>query len=259
MQPAPVPDIGLRVSFVSWPATGAVTDPMLGPALGDIMSHVPASENLLYEDRVTLGHEASHAIENAIRNAAPRGAPLANGFYVMNGWGVLVTEPRVRKSQVAAVVPPSLRSGRYVHYLLGAPGWESRSLYVWAEWTAYTNGAVVAIDRYTRGLDRFDAGVQNDQLFAVLEMTVFALATGMAAALYDPMSFASDPQLRAFLGWQTQRAMAVFRSGIGLPPYRWPETDGFYAALRSAPDAEPLRRFVRATYGDAWTYAVLGI
>jgi hypothetical protein len=53
--------------------------------------------------------------------------------------------------------------------------------------------------------------------------------------------------------------MAVFRAGIVLPPYRWDLTDGFYAALRASPDAEPLRQFVRATYGGAWAYAVLGI
>jgi hypothetical protein len=257
--PVPVPDIGLRVSFTAWPATRSTFDPTLGPALMDILGHVPANENLVYPDGVTLGHEGTHSVNNAIRNAAPRGAAVTSGFYVMNGWAVMAIEPRVRKSQVAAIVPPSLRSGRYVHYLLGAPGWENRSLYLWDEWTAYTNGAVVAIDRYTRGLDRFDAGVQNDQLFAVLEMTVFALATGMAAAIHDPVSFATDPQLRAFLAWHTERAMAVFRGGIGLPPYRWPEADSFYAALRFSPDAEALRRFVRATYGAAWTHAVLGL
>jgi hypothetical protein len=33
----------------------------------------------------------------------------------------------------------------------------------------------------------------------VLEFTVYALTTGMAAALYDPIDFAADAQLRAFL------------------------------------------------------------
>jgi hypothetical protein len=257
--PAPVPDIGLRVTFTPWPPTRPSVDPAGGPALTDIMTHEPPAEDLRYDDAVTLGHETTHAINNAIRNAASRGATVANGFYVMNGWGVAVNEPRVRKSQVAALVPPSLRSGRYTHYLLGAPGWENRSLYLWDEWDAYTNGATVAVDRYTRGLDRFEPGTVNDNLFAVLEMTVFALTTGMAAAVYDPLAFASDAQLRAFLAWQAERAMTVFRAGIVLPPYRWHETDGFYAALRSSPDAEALRQFVRTTYGAAWAYAVLGI
>jgi hypothetical protein len=80
----------------------------------------------------------------------------------------------------------------------------------------------------------------------------------MAASLYDPADFVSDPQLRAFMAWQTQRAMTVFRAGIALPPYRWGEADRFYAALQSSPDAEPLRLFVRATYGRAWAYAMFG-
>jgi hypothetical protein len=253
-----VPDLGLRVTFTAWPSTRPAADPGFGPALVDIMSHEPPAENLWYDDHVTLGHETTHAINNAIRNSVYRSGPLANGFYVMNGWGVVVNEPRVKKSQVAALIPPSLRAGRYPVYLTGAPGWEDRSLYLWDEWDAYTNGATVAIDRFTRGLDRFEAGVLNDNIFAVLEFTVYALTTGMAAALYDPIAFAADAQLRAFLAWQTERAMAAFRAGIVLPPYRWDQTDAFYGALRLSPDAEALRQFVRTTYGGAWTYAVLG-
>jgi hypothetical protein len=255
--PAPVPDIGLRVAFTPWPPTRAIVDPAFGPALSDVMSHEPAGVNYWYDDRTTLAHETTHAINNAIRNAF-NGGPLANGFYVMNGWGVVVAEPHVRKSQVAALVPPSLRSGRYPTYLLERSDWEERSLYIWDEWDAYTNGATVAIDRYTRGLDQFPPGQLIDIVFGVLELTAFGLTTGMAAMLYDPVDFATDAQLRAFMAWQTQRAMAVFRAGIVLPTYRWRDADPFYAALRSSPDAEPLRQFVRATYGGAWTYAVLG-
>jgi hypothetical protein len=99
----------------------------------------------------------------------------------------------------------------------------------------------------------------NDNVFAVLEFTVYALTTGMAVGLYDPVRFATDGQLRAFLAWQTERAMAVFRAGIVLPTYQWTGADAFYVALRTSPDAEPLRQFVRATFGVTWAYAVLGI
>src|SRR5262249_31595494 len=141
----------------------------------------------------------------------------------------------------------------------GQPGWENVGLHLWDEWDAYTNGAAVAVDRYTRGLDRFPPGTVDDNVFAVLEFTVYALTTGMAVGLYHPVRFAADSQLRAFLAWQTERAMAVFRAGIVLPAYQWTETDAFYAALRASPDAEPLRQFVQATFGGTWAYAVLGI
>jgi hypothetical protein len=39
-------------------------------------------------------------------------------------------------------------------YLVGQPGWENVGLHLWDEWDAYTNGATVSVDRYTRGLDR---------------------------------------------------------------------------------------------------------
>jgi hypothetical protein len=259
VQPAPVPDIGLRVAFTPWPPTKPVLDPTLGPALMDIRLREPPAESLSYPDAVTMGHETTHAINNAIRNAVQRGGPTINAFYVMNGWCVIVTEPNVRKSQIAALVPPSLRNSRYPMYLVGQPGWENVGLHLWDEWDAYTNGATVAVDRYTRGLDRFPPGTVNDNVFAVLEFTVYALTTGMAVGLYDPVRLATDPQLRAFIAWQTERAMAVFRTGIVLPAYQWTGTDAFYAALRTSPDAEALRQFVRATFGGPWAYAVLGI
>jgi hypothetical protein len=123
----------------------------------------------------------------------------------------------------------------------------------------HTNEATIELDRYTRRLTQVEPGAVDDTIFAVLEFTVFGLVTGMAASLFDPVGFANDAQLRSFMAWQAQRAMAVFRAAIVLPPYRWKETDGFYAALRGSPDAEPLRQFVRATYGGARTYAVLGL
>jgi hypothetical protein len=260
IQPAPVPDLGLRVTFTPWPATRPWLDPASGAALADVMSHEPPAVNYTFSDPATLGHETTHAINGALRQAFNHGPTLVtNGFYVMNGWSVVVNEPRMKKSQVAALVPPSLRSGRYTTYLAGMPDSENTPLFVFDEWDAYTNEATIDFDRSTHGLDRFEPGTRENTIFAVLEFTVFGLTTGMAASLYDPVRFATDPQLRAFLAWQTERAMAAFRAAVVLPRYRWGEIDGFYAALRASPDAEPLRQFVRATYGGTWTYAVLGI
>jgi hypothetical protein len=176
----------------------------------------------------------------------------------MNGWAILVPQPRVKKSQIAALVPPSLRAERYPLYLLGMREYEDMSLYVCDEWVAYTNGATVGVDRYVKGIDVVPPNEVDDTIFALLEFSVYSLTAGMAASVYDPAGFATNAQLRAFLAWQSERAMTLFRSAILLPAYRWTETDGFYAALLRSPDAETFRQFVRTAFGAAWAYAVFG-
>ena len=52
--------------------------------------------------------------------------------------------------------------------------------------------------------------------------------------------------------------MEIFHEGAQLEEFRWDKQDEYLRRLRSAPDAEPLRRFVRETYGANWTRRVLG-
>lgn len=249
---------GANVQFVAVPQTHQRSDPDFGPVLLDIMDHEAPADANNYADRNTLGHETTHGINAYLRHDLNHTGRVANGFYVLDGRGAIVPEPSVRKSQVAALVPPSLRGGRYSTYMAGQPGWDNRPLYVWDEWSAYVNGAAVAVDRFQRGFGATPTFHVSDEVFAVLEMTVYALTTGMTVAAYDAPYFASTPQFRELLAWQTKRAMALYRAGIALPPYAWSDADRYLQALRTSPDADALRRFTRQTFGDAWTRQVLG-
>jgi hypothetical protein len=239
------------------PPTNAAFDPRWGPRLTDIMQRKPPRERGFWEDHSTLAHEMSHSIHFEVRLANSSDRPR-NGFYVFDGRAAVVAEPGIRISTVAPLVPPSLRRNRYPQYITGKPGWDARPLYVWDEWTAYINGATVAVERYQLGLSPHTAGTASDRVFAVLEFTIYAMTVVLAVSQYDPRTLQEDPQFREFFAWNAQRAMATFEQGKNLPPFQWPESARLLDALRAAPDAEPLRHGLRSVYGASWTRQVFG-
>ena len=129
-------------------------------------------------------------------------------------------------------------------------------LYVFDEWVAYTNGGEVGVDRVRSGLWREG---WRDAVAGQLEFTVYAIATAMAVEAGDPTYFETYPQFRQFLAWNARRAMDLYRAGAAMDEFVWDRQDLYYRAIRSSPDAEELRRFVRRIFGDAWAREVLGL
>jgi hypothetical protein len=121
------------------------------------MRHKPVRERGHWDDHATLAHEMTHGIHFDLRLTASAYRPM-NGFYVFDGLGVVVAEPRFTKSAVAARIPQIMRSTRFHNYLTAQTSWDARPLYVWDEWTAYVNGAAVAIERYQLGMQTFERG-----------------------------------------------------------------------------------------------------
>ena len=77
-------------------------------------------------------------------------------------------------------------------------------------------------------------------------------------ARHDPDTWNNRPQLKSFIAWNARRAMEIFHQGAQLPAFRWNRQDDYLRRLRTGPDAEPLRQFVRQAYGAAWARDVLG-
>src|SRR4029079_3457827 len=99
-------------------------------------------------DIMTSAHESSHAINNEMANAnGGRGKFV--GLYGLNDMGFVIAEPKVTISQVAQKVPQGFRGGVcgvYDLYMVSqAKDWGDSPLYICDEWTAYTNGATVAL------------------------------------------------------------------------------------------------------------------
>ena len=97
--------------------------------LGDILSHSRGAPFGDGSGRSTNGHETTHGINSEIRNSHNSQGKV-NGFYVLEGRGVVIEEPNMRKSRVAEFVPQSLRSYRYGTYITGQSAWDDTPLYL---------------------------------------------------------------------------------------------------------------------------------
>jgi hypothetical protein len=204
----------------------------LEPVVRDIESHLPAGHPYRSTDRISWVHEGTHGINGLLRNAYQRPA-----FYVLGDRAVLLPrEPATTLATVAALVPPSLRGEVYSRALLQMEGdWNETPSFVFDDWTAYTNGLEA---RYRLGIkDREETG-----RFA-LEFVVYAMCVPWA-------SQSRDPQTKAFLQWQTERTLDLYRkSGIPLTTL---------GRLRNASDAALLRGFITTYFGPDWTRKTLG-
>ena len=245
------------MEFFVFPEQNSESDPSWGEGLTDVHRHLPLDYGYVYRDSdlLTSAHETTHGINSHVRNNFNDTGQQANGFYVMEDRALILVEPAIRKSDINAYVPESLRGSRYDLYLGGMWDWDDMPTYIWDEWVAYTNGGAVGVDLVRSGLWRYD---WRDGVMGSLEFTVYGLALGMAVEALDPDYFAEEEQFREFMAFQTERAMGVFFAGREMEPFAWDRQDALYRELCEGAGAEELRRFVRRTYGADWTMEVLG-
>src|SRR5438067_2335559 len=81
---------------------------------GDVLRHMHEKFQK-YGDRMTTGHETTHGIHAYIRNTFAA-SERKNGFYCFDSKAVLVPEPNMKKSDVAAKVPEFCRKSRFEMY-----------------------------------------------------------------------------------------------------------------------------------------------
>lgn len=240
---------GDNVTWFHYPASKSLTDASWGVALADIENHIPSKYGTTYRDsdKITWGHETSHGIHSDIRNYHNKTGKRANGLYVLNDKGVVIVEPNIRKSAVAAHVPASLRGSRYSLYISGQTEWDDTPLYVWDEWNAYVNGGVVGTDLVERGL--WKSG-WRDGVNGQLEFAVYAVAVAMAVQKGDPTYLSNNEQFREFLAWNLRRTMEIYRKGSVMKDFAWKDQDAYLEKLKTSGDAETWRTFVKNFFGE---------
>jgi hypothetical protein len=246
---AGVPGEGLR--WFQFPAQQQDSDPRWGEVLADIVNHLPESYGSTYysSDQITWAHETSHGIHSHLRNNFNDTGRRANAFYIPGGKAVIVEEPGIRKSDVAAYVPRSLRGSRFSTYITGQTAWDDTPLYVFDEWNAYINGGACGVDLAKQGL--WTRG-WRDGVAGQLELTVYALALAMAVEAGDPTYFSENVTFRELLAFEVKRAIEIFSEGASMPAFAWDDQDRYYQTLRESADAEAMRTFARRLFGENW-------
>ena len=226
-----------------------------GPVLTDIVNHEAPWDSNNYNDLVTKAHETTHGIQAHLRNKLPSEDRGGNAFYVLDNQFVVLPEPKMRKSAIAAFVPKSLQGSKFKTYITGQTAWDHRPLYVFDEWNSYINGGAAAIDLHERGL--WKAG-RRDAVSGQQEFSAYAIATAMAIKSADPEYFERVPQFKVFLAWNLERSSKIFSKGSAIAPFKNEKQEKYRDAFLKSPDGEDLRGAVRTLFGAEWTEETLG-
>ena len=237
-----------------------VSPQSIGKLLADIENHMDYRKaaslgipNGTYRssDKINWAHETTHGINGILRNLVPGGN---NCFYCLENRVAVIKEPPMRLSTGKRYLPRSLYG--FAMYSFTQQGWSGQPLYVFDEWISYTNGCAVRVE-----LDG-DPKLHRDRsiggaIDGMASTTMYALAQTMAVKAncknYD------DKQLKAFVMWNTERAMKILAQAYKQSPGEGRTGYARVFALRKNSDCAQMRLFCKAYFGESWCKRVLGI
>lgn len=212
----------------------------------DVLSHSNKGSFGNAHGRSTNVHETAHRIHSYIRNSYRQGK--INGFYCLNGRGVIIEEPNMRKSRIAEFLPQNLRSYRYGTYISGQ-AWDSIPLYIYDEWTAYVLGGMCNVDDVQSGRYR---GAWTDGVSGCLGFSIYAVATCMAVKKYDPNYWETNEQFRNFTIYMLHQAHETYMVGSKMDKFKWDKQDRLLKELLTSREAEPMRAFMNEYLEGVW-------
>lgn len=212
-------------NWISYPEQQQTPD--YGPVVTDVERHLYPGHPYREPDRVTWVHEGTHGINSLVRNA--NGKP---GFYILKNHAYLLDEPQTTVAAAAQAVPASLRGQIYSLYCLQSQGsWNNQPSYLFDEWDAYTNGTIAR--KVLKIADR------RESASYMLEMAVYSTCVPYCCKV-------RNEDTKYFLRWLWERSLMLV------------EDDSVIQTLRTSPDADDLRTFMRGYFGVGWTKSKLG-
>src|SRR5262249_3210243 len=238
---------GDDVRWIHFPPQNEESNADWGDFLTDIARHLPSEygDHYYSDDRITHAHETTHGINSHISNRLHRGREPAYGFYVGNNRAILLRGPRLKLSQVAEVIPESLRGSRYKLYCIEQQKYfEDHPLYLFDEWVAYTNGAQAGVELAEK--KQLDLP-RNDALVGSLEFSIYALGLAVAIEKHDPEYAQESKQFREFLAHELRRSFRVYKQGTKLEQFRWDHK--LERNLLQDEDAGEIRQVLARLYG----------
>lgn len=256
------------------PAQREVHDTSLVPSLLDIESHMADEDHVYRKDdtgllynQLTWAHETTHGINKNERSKL--GHLTFNAFYVLYNNVVRLREPNMAKKNIAEFVPDIFKqNGMCEYYIVQNQGFDMCPLYVFDEWSSYTNGVVCGIENMQQGnitteqeALHFKGSVELLRYF-----DVFSIATAMATRQYDRKYWESNDgnDLRDFTSWQLERTGILFKQAQqlikenGNDVFVIRDAEGMISSrtpmfyLSKLPGAEAIREFSLEFFDKDW-------
>jgi len=253
-----------------------VSDPNLGVILGDLESHLPNEHNYTDLNKLTWAHEASHGINAKIRNDRTTNEGY-NGFYVLQDRFIIIKEPEITIRDVASVIPERLRGLTFnVYFEEQFLIWNDRPLYLMDEWVAFTNGADAGKELNLKGW--------YFELLQAHNFNVYCIY--LALVIQRDCSYYRDTELKEFIKWNTERVFRLshpsdrktenFVADNKIPkivsnwhicPHQTApkyftndlhHVEDYIKIIKTAPEAEKFRKFVKDYFGEDWCSRTYG-
>lgn len=192
--------------------------------LTDVVNHLPNNDkyNAAYDkyikdyDFVTSAHEWTHFINEYLSMKSGAGV---SGYYLLNDKYVTLEDPEKMKG-IIPYVPLNLRGDLYdVYFVQNGSNSRVNPLYLFDEWTAYTNDVIVAVDQLENKLplNPFTPDATQPRTAGnVLEFTFYGIAVAMAVEESDPGYYKSDEgkKLVKFVKWNAERSIDIFNKAV---------------------------------------------
>jgi hypothetical protein len=170
----------------------------------------------------------------------------------------MIPQPKIRITNVAEVVPQSMRLSLFQLYLVDqTKSWNTDPLYLYDEWNAYVNGAMTGVELGKRGKAAALPPGHNstNSMLSCLEFNVYAIHLCMTAKDLDKTYDAK--QLLEFTAWNSRRGMNIYKEGYKLEFFNWDKHE-YLTFLQTHDDAQKMRDFVIETWGATWAEEVFG-
>lgn len=218
---------------------------------GDIISHTKGRPFGDAHGRSTNAHETAHGIHSDLRNEyQSKMGVRVNGFYALEGRGVIIEEPGIKMSHAVKFVPENLRSYRWNLYMVQQlRDWNDTPLYICDEWNAYVLGGMCGVDDVKKGKHKEG---WSDGVSGCLDFSIITVGLAMAVKENDPNYWNSKPQFNNFVIWNLKRANETYLAGHRMEQFKWEKQDKLLKEFLFSESGEPMRRFIKEELEGVW-------
>lgn len=221
-----------------------------GTVYGDVISHVQGNPHGDANGRSTNAHETTHSINSEIKSSHYNQSVNCNGFYVLEGRGVVLQEPKIKMSNIVQFVPQNLRSYRWHLYMENnILEWNDTPTYIFDEWTAYVNGGACAVDDVKQ--NKYVGG-WRDAVSGCCDFSIYAIALAMSVKKNDPEYWIKNNQFKNFVIWELKNAQKIFIEGRIIKNFKWKVQDDLLLEFLTSQSAEEMRQFCKFELDGVW-------
>jgi hypothetical protein len=219
---------------------------------GDVYAHNNVAETpSTWGGWSSFAHEATHGANSIVRNRYG-GWDVVNACYLLGNKASVLREPHVTLDAISRNVPSTFRGMSFVEYFVRSQReWGTFTLYIFDEWSAYTNGTWVGIER---GSGDWSCTLQ------MAEFTVYSVAA-LQATGNDRNTIRGAYNIRpmaGFVAWMIeQRVVPLLKLSKTSNAMYSPDAIASWNRFCTSRASGTLRQSLTNVVGPEWTRATL--